>query len=67
MLKTDINKINKIYKTNTVHLSVSLKHLTTTRLELRVVRITIFQSGVSVYRTIILSIFFLFCEETYLH
>ena len=39
MLKTDINKI---YKTNTVHLSVSLKHLTTTRLELRVERITIF-------------------------
>ena len=43
MLKTDINKINKIDKTNTVHLSVSLKHLTTTRLELRVERITIFQ------------------------
>ena len=43
MLKTDINEINKIYKTNSVHLSVSLKHLTTTRLELRVERITIFQ------------------------
>ena len=40
---TDIDKVNKIYKTNTVHLSVSLKHLTTTLLELRVERITIFQ------------------------
>ena len=43
MLKTDTNKINKIYKTKTVHLSVSLKHLTTTRIELRVERMTIFQ------------------------
>ena len=40
MLKTDINKIDK---TNTVNLSVFLKHLTATRLELRVERITIFQ------------------------
>ena len=43
MLKTDTNKINKIYKTKTVYLSVSLKHLRTTRLDLREERITIFQ------------------------
>ena len=30
MLKIDINIINKIYKTNTVHLSVCLRYLTTT-------------------------------------
>ena len=30
MLKIDINIINEIYKTNTVHLSVCLRYLTTT-------------------------------------